>query len=207
MDEGKMVRRRLTAVLGVVAALAVTALVVVGLGLLLGGRGEGDHTRSPLQGTGVAELAAEPPAAGERVEVDAYYSGAVSTHLPGPPRVMGDQVYCPTYSTWAVALTDRPFTPLLRVLNGTSSNPLPAEGAWLAATTPEGTQPGQQAAPDLPYRGRFRGYLGDPAFAACPDAGRIFVVEEVVEVYEQEPPGEGEGEGEVPSPSPGGSSS
>ena len=194
--------------LGTVMAVAVMALLVVGLGLLLGGRGKGEVT-TPLQGTaaptegdtplgrgsparGVAELLAEPPAARERVEVDAYFSGATPTYLPGPPRVLGDQVYCPTYSTWMTALTDRPFPPVLRVLNGTSSNRLPAGGAWLAAATPEGTQPGQMTVPELPYRGRFRGYLGDPAFAACPDVGRIFVVEEVVEIYEQEPPGEGE---------------
>jgi len=181
---------------GTVMAVAVMALLVVGLGLLLGGRGKGEVT-SPLQGMasparGVAELLAEPPAAGERVEVDAYFSGATPTYLPGPPRVLGDQVHCPTYSTWMAALTDRPFPPVLRVLNGTSSNRLPAGGAWLAAATPAETQPGQMTVPDLPYRGRFRGHLGDPAFAACPDAGRIFVVEEVVEIYEQEPPGEGD---------------
>ena len=194
-------------VLGTVAALAAVALVVVALSLLLGDRGkgnptEGDHpltgisaTGSPLQEAavpveGVAELLAEPPAAGETVEVDAYFSGAVPTYLPGPPRVLGDEVYCPTYSTWMVALTDRAFPPLLRVLNGTHSNKLPQGAAWLAATTPEGAQPGGMTVPDLPYRGRFRGHLGDPAFAGCPDPGRIFVVEEVVEVYEQEPPGE-----------------
>jgi len=197
-------------VLGTVAALAVVALVVVALSLLLGGRGKGDPTKDdqPLMGIsvtgtplqevaspgsplrGVAELLAEPPAAGETVEVDAYFSGAVPTYLPGPPRVLGDEVYCPTYSTWMVALTDQAFPPVLRVLNGTHSNMLPAGGGWLAATTPEGTQPGGMTVPDLPYRGRFRGHLGDPAFAGCPDAGRIFVVEEVVEVYEQEPLGE-----------------
>jgi len=213
MDESKTMRRRLPAMLRFVAALAVTALVVVGLGLLLGGRGKSDHARSPLQGVAsptagevtsplrrVADLLAEPPAAGEKVEVDAYFSGATPTYLPGPPRVLGDQVYCPTYSTWMTALTDRPFPPLLRVLNSTSSNLLPADGAWLAATTIEGTQPGQTAVPDLPYRARFRGHLGDPAFAACPDAGRIFVVEEVTEVYEQESPGGGEGMSPLQAP-------
>jgi len=185
--------RTLLAALGTAAALAVTALLVVGLILLLGGRqaqpAAGEPVGSPPPGMGVADLLADPPPAGETVEVDAYYSGAVPTHLPGPPRVLDDQVYCPTYSTWMAALTDQPFPPLLRVLNGTSSNPLPAGAAWLAATTPEGTQPGGMAVPDLPYRGRFRGHLGDPAFAACPDANRILVVEEVTAVYQQEPPG------------------
>jgi hypothetical protein len=221
MGEDGMVKRPL----GAVAALVVTALVVVGLGLLLGGRraqpaagavspAEGDPVKSPPQG--VAELLADPPAAMERVEVDAYFSGATPTYLPGPPRVLDDQVFCPTYSTWMTALTDRPFPPVLRVLNGTSSNLLPAGEAWLAATTPEATQPGQKAPadqagtvpahqagmsmPDLPYRARFRGYVGDPAFAACPDADRIFVVEEVVEVYELEPPGEGEAASPLQAP-------
>jgi hypothetical protein len=209
--------KRLAAAVGSVAVLAVIALVVIGLSLLLGGRKaqpEGD-TATPATGDdrsptgisateptlqGVAKLLADPPAAGETVEVDAYFSGAVPTYLPGPPRVKGDEVYCPTYSTWMVALTDRPFTPLLRVLNGTSSNLLPAGEGWLAATTPEGTQLGSMTVPDLPYRGRFRGHLGDPAFAGCPDAGRILVVEEVVEVYEQEPPPEREGASPLQQP-------
>jgi hypothetical protein len=197
--------KTLLAALGTIAALAMMALLVLGLSLLLGGRraqpamgvpsptvGVQAEGATPF-GQGVAELLANPPAAGETVEVDAYFSGATPTYLPGPPRVLGDQVYCPTYSTWMAALTDRPFTPLLRVLNGTSSNRLPAGGAWLAATTPEATQPGQMIVPDLPYQAHFRGHLGDPAFAACPDAGRIFVVEEVTAVYQQEPPGGDEG--------------
>ena len=195
--------RTVRTLLGTVAALAIMALLVLGLSLLLGGRraqpaesmplpAQGDDTTSPLQS--IAGLLANPPAAGQAVEVDAYFSGAVPTYLPGPPRVIDDQVYCPTYSSWMAALTDRPFTPLLRVLNGTSSNLLPAGKAWLVATTPEAVQPGQNApaVPDLPYQARFRGHLGDPAFAACPDAGRIFVVEEVTVVYQQEPPGSDE---------------
>ncbi len=155
-EKGPSVRRNLLSALGAAAALAVMALLALGLTLLLGGRRPAGQTpaTSPTlhpQLT-VAALLANPPAAGEAVEVDAYFSGAVPTYLPGPPRVMDDQVYCPTYSPWMAALTDQPFTPLLRVLNGTSSNPLPAGGAWLAATTPEGTQPGQdgRARPALP---------------------------------------------------------
>jgi hypothetical protein len=40
----------------------------------------------------------------------------------------------------------------------------------------------------LPYHARLRGYLGEAAFAGCASAERIFVVELVVQVYEQDPP-------------------
>ena len=201
-EKGLPFRRSLLSALGAAAVLAAMALLAIGLIVLLGGRqpdGPPAAVATPPAPLTVAALLANPPAAGE-AEVDAYYSGAFPTYLPGPPRVMDGRVYCPTHSPWMVALTDRPFTPLLRVLNGTSSNPLPAGlswrsgqgGAWLAAASPESTQPDNWATPDLPYYGRFRGRLGDPAFSHCPDAGRIFVVEEVVAVYQQEPPVEGE---------------
>lgn len=186
---------RLRYALGAAAVLAAMALLALGLILLLGGRQPGGPTAgapTPPDRLTVAALLANPPAAGEPVEIDAYFSGAVPTYLPGPPRVMDGRVYCPTYSPWMAALTDQPFTPLLRVLNGTSSNPLPAGGAWLVAAAPEATRPDNWATPDLPYHARFRGRLGDPAFGGCPDAGRIFVVEEVLAVYQQEPPGEGQ---------------
>ena len=179
-----------------VAAAMAIALLVLGLILLLGGKQPAPQTpdTSPTlypQQT-VAALLASPPAPGEPVEVDAYYSGAIPAYLPGPPRVMDGRVYCPTYSPWMVALTDQPFTPLLRVLNSTSSNPLPAGLSWLAAAAPESTRPDNWTAPNLPYHARLRGRLGDPAFSHCPDAARIFLVEKVVAVYQQVPPGAGE---------------
>lgn len=139
-------------------------------------------------GPGVADLLARPPAPGETVELDAYYSGAGGggyLRRGGPPPPP-DQVACPL--VWESALTDRPFVPVLSLLNGVRSNALPEDGAWLAAVTPEQATPGVRTYPDLPYHARLRGRFGEPAFAHCPDAERVFVVEEVVTVYAEEAP-------------------
>ncbi|MDI7278226.1 MAG: hypothetical protein QME94_19790, partial [Anaerolineae bacterium] len=138
-------------------------------------------------GPGVADLLAAAPAPWERVEVDAYYSGAGALHLRGGPRPPSDQVVCP--DDWAAALTDRPFPATLQLLNSVHSNALPADGAWLVAVTPEAATPGVRTVAQLPYHARLRGHLGDPAFVHCANAERIFVVEEVVKVYEDQPPG------------------
>ncbi len=156
-------------------------------------------------GPTVAEILANPPAAGESFELDAYYSGTNPwVHHGPPPDPNATEALCP--SSWASALTDRPFVAMLSILNGSCSNALPADGAWLVAVTPEMATPGVRTYPQLPYHARLRGHLivgrgdsagregqpdgppGDPAFAHCPDAARIFMVEEVVQVYEQEPP-------------------
>jgi heat shock protein HslJ/dipeptidyl aminopeptidase/acylaminoacyl peptidase len=137
---------------------------------------------------GVADLLQNPPAPGETVELDAYFSGAGSAVTPGGPPPPPDQVACPTNLGWASALTDQPFLATLQLLNGIRGNALPEDAAWLVATTPEATQPGRVIQPQLPYLSRLRGHLGDPAFADCRDAGRIFIVEEVVAVYEEQPP-------------------
>jgi len=156
---------------------------------------------APAQSTGsdVAGLLQNPPAPGEIVELDAYFSGAASGLTRGGPAPAQDQVVCPTHRTWAAALTDRPFPGTLRLLNGTRSNALSAGAAWLVATVPEATQPGRQIIPEVPYHARFRGRLGDPAFAGCPDAERILVVEEVVAVYEEQPPEPAGGAWEAPA--------
>ncbi|MCC6189503.1 MAG: hypothetical protein IT318_10730 [Anaerolineales bacterium] len=136
---------------------------------------------------GVADLLASPPAAGERLEVDAYYGGAqeLATMGGGPPPP-GDQVACPH---WPAILTDRPFAATLQYLNVSTSNMPPAGAPWLVAAVPEQTQPGSRVPyPTLPYHARLRGYLGEPAFAGCVSAERVFVVEQVVQVYEQDPP-------------------
>ncbi len=136
---------------------------------------------------GVADLLAKPPAAGGTVEVDAFFNGAGAVPRRGGPLAPGDQVVCPM--PWGSALTDRPFPAFLSYLNGTTSNNLPDDAPWLIAALPEQTQPGGgRFTPDLPYHARLRGHLGDPAFAGCEHAGRIFIVEQVVQVYEQDPP-------------------
>jgi hypothetical protein len=137
---------------------------------------------------GVADLLRNPPAPGEAGEVDAYFSGAGAPVFPSGPPPPPDQVFCPTFVSWSSALTDRPFTAALLLLNGIQSNTLPDDAPWLVATTQEATRPGVRVVPQLPYHARLRGHLDDPAFAHCPHADRIFVVEDVVTVYAGRPP-------------------
>lgn len=138
-----------------------------------------------FSGSDIAGLLAHPPQPGVSVEVDAYYcaTGPYIRTVPPPPEDVGR---CP--ALWYSALTDRPFQPMLYLLNGSSSNALPPEAPYLLAVSPEQAQPGNMALPQLPYHARLRGHLGEPAFAHCDQAERIFVVEEVVTVYEQLPP-------------------
>ena len=179
-------RTRAAAALGTVAAIVALVALLWGLGLLF------HHVDQPtvsLPGPGVADLLRQPPVPGETVEMDAYFSGAGPVFMSGGPPPLDDEaMYCPTYSAWQVALTDRPFPATLHLLSSTWGNVLPGDAPWLAATTPEAVQPGQIVLPQLPYHARFRGHLGDPALAHCPNADRIFVVEEVVEVYAEQPP-------------------
>ena len=140
-------------------------------------------------GPGVADILAHPPAPGQTFELDAYYSGTSPwVHHGPPPPPDAREPLCPM--RWADALTDRPFQAMLSILNGSCSNGLPDDAPFLVAVTPEGLVPGVRAAPELPYHARLRGHLGDPAMAHCPDAARIFVVEQVVQVYEDPPPEE-----------------
>jgi len=136
-------------------------------------------------GPGVADVLAHPPAPGESIELDAYFSGAGVPSMPGPPPAP-DRVRCP--DLWNTALTDRPFPALLFVLNGSGGNVLPDDAPWLIAATPETIQPGVYEMPALPYHARLRGHLGDPALAQCQHADRIFMVEAVVTIYQEKPP-------------------
>ena len=135
----------------------------------------------------VADLLRDPPPAGQSVEVDAYFGAAGVPAMPGGPPPLPDQVACP--QEWNSTLTDRPYPVALMYLNTTQGSPLPDDAPWLIAATPEQTQPGVRDWPQLPYHARLRGHLGDPAFtkAGCVHAERIFVVEQVVKVYQQEP--------------------
>lgn len=135
-------------------------------------------------GQGVAHLLANPPAPGQSVELTAYFSGAGAPVFSRPPP-SSDQVSCP--DLYNAALTDRPFLAVLQFLNGLQSNTLPKDAPWLIATSPEAIQPGVYSEPQFPYHARFRGHLGNPAFAHCLYADRIFVVEDVVAVYAEQP--------------------
>lgn len=144
-----------------------------------------ETTATPSDKQGVAGLLRSPPSSGESVEIDAYFSGAATVpHLggfPPPP----DQIACPNY--YEAALTDRPYLAYLRVLNSIDGNPLPDNASWLIAVTPDMLKPGVWQLPQLPYHARLRGHLGEPVLAHCQHADRIFLVEQVVQVYEEIP--------------------
>jgi hypothetical protein len=131
----------------------------------------------------MADLLRARPAAGSGVEVEAYFNGG--GELPSIPPPPLDQVSCPLS---LFLLTDRPLRPFLQILNETTGNLPSDDAAWLIAATPEMRQPGHVIIPDLPYLARLRGHFGEPAFAHCPRADRIFVVESVVTIHEQQPP-------------------
>lgn len=141
-------------------------------------------TATPAAGD-VRNLLQRRPAPGVDVEIDAYFSGGWQAFsLGGPPP---DQIPCPP-APWNTALTDQPFPGTLTVLNGASNNTLPPDAPFLVATVPEALRIGSGAMPDLPFHARLRGHLDDPQQAHCPGADRIFVVEQVVTVYAQNPP-------------------
>ncbi len=134
-----------------------------------------------IPGPGVADILAQPPAAGESLELDAYFSGAIAVPFSGGPPPPEGEVVCPV--RFMTALTDRPFPPALQILNSTCSNALPDDSPWLIAVTADMAEPGVRRYPQLPYHARLRGHLGDPAFAHCPESARIFMVEAVVKDY------------------------
>lgn len=149
----------------------------------------GVPTLAPFQSNhhpGVADLLRTKPAPGQSVEVDAYFGGAGAAPFsrPPPPR---DQVACPLFPA-SRALTDRPFLAVLMYLNAMTGNALPEDAPWLLAVTPEEARPGAATLPQLPYHARLRGHFGDAAFSHCDHADRIFIVDQVVKVYEQNPP-------------------
>ncbi len=135
---------------------------------------------------GVADILRHPPPPGATVEVDAYFNGTwgfpFSAGGPPPP----DKVVCPFQ--WFPVLTDKPLRSFLQVLNSTIGNGPPEASAFFIAVDEEGKRPGVRTFPQLPFHARLRGHLGDPAFAQCESADRIFFVEKVVAVYAQEPP-------------------
>jgi hypothetical protein len=135
----------------------------------------------------VADLLRDPPPPGKSVEVDAYFNGAGDFPFSGGPPPAPDTVACPF--RWFPTLTDRPLRSFLSILNATTGNELPEGSPFLIAVNEEGKRPGVRSFPQLPYHAHFQGHLGDPAFAHCESADRIFLVDQVLTVYEKEPPG------------------
>ena len=139
-----------------------------------------------LNYSGVADLLRDPPPPGQNVEFDAYFSGRPGTPHPGGPAPDPNQVLCPRFPGF---FTDQPLLSILLIVTGIHGNFPPDDAPWLIATIPSATRPGVSIGGELfPYHARFRGYLGEPAFAHCEDADRIFVVEHVIAVYESDPP-------------------
>jgi hypothetical protein len=126
----------------------------------------------------VAELLQNPPAAGVPVEIDAYFNGDQWMAVPGDMSASGNCL-----EPFLAVFTDQPFQSQWMVLNEVASNRLPEDAPWLIAAQPQSSW-----TEILPYHGRFRGRLGDPAYAACPFAERIFTIEQVVAVYAAQAP-------------------
>lgn len=125
---------------------------------------------------GIAALLAHPPPALATVAVDAYH-GEGYRSWPGRGRAES-MSGCP--SSDSSPLVDQPLWQTIHFGGTSSSNHPPPESPWLIAAGPR--------AGGLPRFGRLQGHLGDPQFAHCNDAERIFVVESVVEVYEPRSP-------------------
>jgi len=133
--------------------------------------------------TDIADLLQNRPESGVTIEIDAFFSGVNPAIIPTPEEVR-EGPSCPAFPTNHV-LADEPMLPWLYVVNSMRSNYLQETMPWLLAVDPDDNNFGT---PMLPYYGRIRGHLDDPAFANCQYADRMFVVEEVVAVYAEEPP-------------------
>ncbi len=144
-----------------------------------------EPTTTPVDKQDVADLLRNPPPSGESIEIDAYFSGATVVPHPGGFPPPPDQIACPSF--YEAALTDRPFPADLTVLNSIGGNILPDNAPWLIAVTPDMLKPGVWQLPQLPYHARLRGHLGESVFAHCEHADRIFVVDHVIQVYEEKP--------------------
>jgi len=143
----------------------------------------------------VSALLADPPAAGETVEIEAYF-GRVQAPLGGEGLGgSGNRTRaCPGAR---MPLTDQPFPEALSLFHACGANPLLEEAAWLMASGD--TKALEEAESEVLYwtrqlevpfaarRTRLRGHLGDPDYADCAMAERYFVVEEVLEISPPEP--------------------
>ncbi len=135
----------------------------------------------------IADLLAHPPAAGQTVEVDAYFSGAGNAPAGGSASSPSGQA--PAAMDWGAILSDRPFAAQLSLLGGVMANALPDDAAWFLVATPTAATAGALAPRQLPYYARFRGHLGGTSAAAQgPAVARVFTVEQVVHTYAARPP-------------------
>jgi hypothetical protein len=163
--------------------------LLIALPIVIGcGRPDIDPAAPISRPAGVANLLrAASPQASASVELDVYATDISNTGIPAPVGPNPAELRC-LEVRWSFRLTDGPFPIILHYLSTTSANG-PAESApWLIPAVHE--QDRYNALPMLtpPYRARVRGHLGDPAFAQCAHAERIFTIERVITVYEQEQP-------------------
>jgi hypothetical protein len=122
------------------------------------------------------------------VEVDAY-TWIKDVGRGNQPHVHRKMEGCPLYDVNSVLLTDKPVPGFLRLPSGGHTNftdEYPAdEQAWLIPIIAD------ENMPIPPYHSRLRGYLDNSTFTTCDSANHIFVIEEIVHVYEVSVPTEG----------------
>jgi hypothetical protein len=140
---------------------------------------------TPVRFSSISDVLQQRPPTGTVLEIDAYYG----PYVPGTyiPLAQPDEIGCPRFPA---ALTDAPPLSCQPLTAGNYTCDGPTEGAlFLQAVTPEQIMPGRDILPPrLPYHARFSGHLGDARLAHCPDADRIFVVDTVVQIYENDLP-------------------
>jgi hypothetical protein len=161
-------------------------------------------TPTVVVGQNIANLLRDPPKPGVSVDLDVYnwenimgasydwdaercpmlVGGAIFTDRPierSLPFPLGSQgnsplVYPPDSEAWLIP------TQLSSVV---SYEKYPAPGAAYPPPTRIDLRP--EGRPEA-YHMRVRGHLGDPLFAHCLKAARIFVVEHVLKIYEADAP-------------------
>ncbi|MDI3340533.1 MAG: hypothetical protein QJR03_08375 [Sphaerobacter sp.] len=119
----------------------------------------------------VARIAAEGDRlAGTPVDLVAYVNPArAGAGAAAPP------AGCPVALEGLALLTDRPFPREFTVAGVTLPNEAPPDMPSLKLVVPY-----ELGIIDIPPYARLRGRLADPAYAACADAGRLFVLDAVV---------------------------
>ncbi len=155
----------------IINQLRSLSLIILTLWLAACGRPDsGAVPLSTIQPNGptVEQLVRNPPSAQQKIEITAY---AVKI---GNGRITERPNMCPVYGP---ILTDIPIPASSRALNGILSTHPEHIPALIAVSQEE-----------LPHHGRFAGHFGDERFAACMNAAQIFVVDAVLQVFEQNPP-------------------
>jgi hypothetical protein len=134
---------RLAFRLVIVGVMAIGAACASGSGVRLTATSLLSAASTPVvfpPGPGVADVLANPPAPGQSVELDAYFSEAGAPSMPGGSRLLPpDQVLCPDF---VGARPSPTFPGDPHTFQCAHSNHLPDDDSWLIATIPEATRPG-----------------------------------------------------------------